>query len=935
MTKKRLILVGGAVVVVLLAIAAGVFRFVGRSGSSSVERWVGDQIGSIAGAYLNPKLSFKDLDYQYPATVSLRDLRLTADDPANPGKTIDVIACGHAIVTLGEIPAVGKPIVIERIVLDQPLVSVMSVARGSGEFVGFSRMMRDDSGESTEKFSDVFRMRLVQFKDGKVVYDPRIPGTVPMALDRINTTLNIEPTAEGLYKIDTSIARVPVLTLTITGLLNLDTFETKGVDIKLSADLGQDKLDYLPPELQELLKRYDAKGRFDLALSGDMPLLDPLKGKVRASVKLDSANVATGEFKLPVDDVSISATFEDGKVKLPSFKVEALGGTIDVSGSATFNEPVDADLRIVAANLLVDRMLARPPPPDAPPVKLEFDLRLAGSMLTIVGKIPPPKDGPLAAIGMKNFRLYADDPVKPGEQVDVVAVKNLDVTLAEPVLPGKPIVIEKVVVDRPAVSLVATAPGSGKFIGIPKITRAEAKVEAPAAPSSPSTGPAKKLSDILHVKAFKVSDGRLVYDPRIPNTVAMSIDHISTTAALDADAPAGDVYASSVTVPHAPDFGLTATGRVNVDTLVADDVKLDLTAELGSEAVAYLAPQVQAELAPFEPSGSLTISATGTVPLLKPLTADGRADVKIESLRATFGDYRVPFDHVRLAAVVKDGRVTLPGRKVIGGPTVEALDGTVDLEGAVLLNSRFDANLALTVRDVMLNKLSAAQFGGDKRDLAGKLKADVTLVDAPLLHVVDVVTGTSIPTTQTSTTAPSFLPANWGSGKVEITEARLVGLEVIQGLGKIARSVFVDLFKKKDDRADRTIAPKESATVAFTFEHDHATVTDLHYEGEIVAAEGKGKIYLNRTLDLDVAGGPIAKLGGKGRLGDWLKWASDSLLYCHVAGTISDPKYEVKTGDGKPIGKLIDKGAAGVGKGLKATGDLLKKTFGGKKKTDE
>src|SRR5262245_26371130 len=105
---KRRLMVLGSVLIAFLAIAAGILiRSAGDSGSGVLESWIGSQFQGIANSYLNPTLTFTDLDYQYPGTVSLKNLRLSADDPGRPGAKVDILACAMAAVTLAEIPRVG------------------------------------------------------------------------------------------------------------------------------------------------------------------------------------------------------------------------------------------------------------------------------------------------------------------------------------------------------------------------------------------------------------------------------------------------------------------------------------------------------------------------------------------------------------------------------------------------------------------------------------------------------------------------------------------------------------------------------------------------------------------------------------------------------------------------------------------------------------
>jgi hypothetical protein len=169
---------------------------------------------------------------------------------------------------------------------------------------------------------------------------------------------------------------------------------------------------------------------------------------------------------------------------------------------------------------------------------------------------------------------------------------------------------------------------------------------------------------------------------------------------------------------------------------------------------------------------------------------------------------------------------------------------------------------------------------------------------------------------------------------------------VIQGISNIAKSVFTDLFNQKDKDKEQTVEPKESAHLVFTFDKDRLDFSQIHYEGEIVAADGKGYFTLSREMDLLLTGGLIQKLGGMGAVGDWIKQASDSLLYYHVYGSVGNIQYKVKRGDGKPITDAVAKGAKqgekyigiGINKagdGINQAGKFLGGLFGGNKKKEE
>ncbi len=1319
--KKRLIRFGAAVVLALLVAGGLVFWSISGKGSGRVEKWIESQVLTIANSYLNPKLSFSDLDYTYPYSVSLKNMRLTADDPAHPGKSIDVIACESASITLAEIPSIGKPIVIEKISLNKPLISAVAVATGSKEFVGFSNLIKvgamsdkpatkveEKPAGAPKKLSEVFRMKLVQLVDGKIVYDPRIPGTLPMALDQINTTLTIDTTADGWYKVNTNISRKPVFDLAVAGELNLDSFTVRGIDIKLLADLGQEKLDYLPPEIQALLKQYEGKGKLNVQITGTMPVMDPMKGEVQADVKLDSANFAMGDLHLPVENFELQAKFADGKVSLPSMKIAALGGTADLSGSATLNDRLDADLKLKVSGMVLENLLKTGPSANA--AKLDLDFKVAGSLMAIIGKVPPAAGQPLGAISLQNFRLSANDPANPGQTVDVVAVKNLDVALAEPVVAGKPIVIEKIILDSPTLSAIAVAPNSFQFVGVPTLPPSLTAPVAGDAPTgdgakpqagggavapAPVASSQKLLSELIRVKTFQLNNAKIVYDPRIPNTQRMWLDGINTslnvapkdpgvyvlstaigrkpifdlsidgrinidhpgvqdfklnlladltknqldylppqlqailkqtdakgtlnvavagsiplddpmkgqitadvklehievatanmrlpierfnltakvangkveipamqiaalgnyfnlrgTAALndrmdtdltlmvhgvvledlvaalrpndprmtsetrlDADveiqtpvmaalglipakpgepvatvtlkavhlntddprargasldfvacdslaikllslpvagkpivvdsvvvtrpairavamapgsndfagvvslqkmaaafvpsaqpegpAPAtkpaepaapnapvaaaklsdlfradlvqvngailyydprvkdtlpmsldqivvkitpttqaGDVYAFQTLIPHAPDFNLDLAGRMNINTLAVDGMKLTFATDLGKKNPTYLPPQLQQVLAQYQVQGVLSVEGVGSVPLTDPMAADLTADVRIEQVKATASGFTGPIAHVRLPVHVKDHLLMILPAESMGGSMADVFDGTVDLAGTVKLDEYFTSTLDLTVKKLQLKYLATAKQPPDPqmKDLEGLVDVNVHLEKAPLLVIA---AHAAPPTTRPSDPPPSPLrqvplTGKWATGTIHVTEARLAGLEMIQKLGNFAKSAVFEITKQFDKEKTLTVKPKETATLVFDCVDDRVTFSKVEYEGEIVAVEGTGTITLAQALDFTLKGGPW------GKLGELVKNNVNSLLTYRITGTVQNYDFSVTTGNGKIItdevkdlagkaGEGIDKGLDATKKGLGKAGDLLGNIFNKKK----
>ncbi len=352
----------------LAAISAVVLVWMlGRRGSTTIESWIGDEVARIANGYLNPQLSFTDLDYQYPLTVRLKHFRLSA--PNGPGKTIDVLAADEATVTLAEIPHIGQPIRIQNVVLQKPVIRAVATRAGSKEFIGLSHVVRESattqpSSAQTRKLSDDFQIRLLELVDGQIVYDPRIPGTRPMELDHINTKLTIAPLQAGCYQLHFAVRRQPVFDLSVNGQLDLDTLTANDVSVALNADLGQKNLNYLPPELQSLLMQYQVRGKLAANVTGSCPLADVPAGQFVARARISDANVNLAPYRIPVHSLDIDAHSEPGGAVAYNVKLAALDGEANVTGRSAMDSRLDSDLRLALSHMRIEDLLLSAGPTD-------------------------------------------------------------------------------------------------------------------------------------------------------------------------------------------------------------------------------------------------------------------------------------------------------------------------------------------------------------------------------------------------------------------------------------------------------------------------------------------------------------------------------------------------------------------------------------------
>lgn len=393
MTKHRLkvallvlgsIGLAGAIAVVVIIAPAG------RIGSGAVEEWVGKQVQAIAAGYLNPTLVFSKFDYRYPSTAVITDCRLTADDPARPGETIDILAVQRITLELGEVPKIGRPIVIERLSLDGPELRLIAAGPGDSGFIGFADLLKRDPGgapDGTEpiKFSEVFRIRLIRIARGSITYDPRDPDRPPMELDRITSELTAEPADTSRHLIELRMHREPVLELDAKGRINLDAGAFDLNDLKLNAQLGHEHDRYLPPPLQRWLREHDVTGRLNVEAEGTIPFADWRGSNLTARLLVEDAGVSFGRYKLPVNRLLTRARARGGQLVIEHFDLDMLGGRIRATGTVGLNEPADGRFDLEARDLQVEQLWrAGAGDADAPPALaglLSADVRFSAPLM--------------------------------------------------------------------------------------------------------------------------------------------------------------------------------------------------------------------------------------------------------------------------------------------------------------------------------------------------------------------------------------------------------------------------------------------------------------------------------------------------------------------------------------------------------------------------
>lgn len=403
--RRGLLIVLAAVAALALALTLYIF-----SGSAAVESWVGSQLLSLGGSYLEPQLRFGRLTYRRPRTILVDNLTISSPDPAHPDQSLIILAVKRLRLELTEIPRRGQPIKFSEVILEDPEFRAIALAPGSHGLVGFSHILKASATSAPSAapgtrpalpltLSDLLRIRRIEIIHGLIRYDPRLPNTQPMQLDDINARLDLAPshTTPGLYAIETTITRQPTFELAVRGQFNLDTLTAQLDGLALALDLRKENAHYLPPEIQQVLAAAEITGQLHVAAAGTIPLANFPQSTLHATAEITGAGFAAGPYRFWADSFNSALDVAHGIATIQKADARLLGGEVHLTGTIPLQAAQPAQLELSAQNIQIEKTLREVDPTTLP--------RYAGSVAARVTFAAPLAVWSSQASGTGTFSL--------------------------------------------------------------------------------------------------------------------------------------------------------------------------------------------------------------------------------------------------------------------------------------------------------------------------------------------------------------------------------------------------------------------------------------------------------------------------------------------------------------------------------------------------
>jgi hypothetical protein len=394
------------VVLALLALVAGAGYWTLTSSTAlgtDLRQLVSNQILGAVNSRLEPQLDWDGSEFERPGTLRLKGLTLTAPD----GTRIVEVATAEIVLT--ELPKRGEPIAIERVTLRDGTVRV--IASEDGGYVGLTPFVKPDpnppsgAGNSADgpppDITEILNLRRFEILNIDLEYDDGRHDE-PMQLPGFDLALDITPTSEmtpdvesdptdsaargdvmgpvrppspmsgvatnapgetapsgpAWYAMAFKLGREPGLRLDVDGRFNLNTYAVWLDETTAKIEVNDDTLTSVPGRFRTILEQYRVRGVVTVNARGTIDPLTMTESNARVEVIASGVDVSVNEYRFPLDRLRSVYTIQRGSLNLASFRLDAVGGKLDATGTFPLTGEGEGRLVYDASGFNLQRFLA-------------------------------------------------------------------------------------------------------------------------------------------------------------------------------------------------------------------------------------------------------------------------------------------------------------------------------------------------------------------------------------------------------------------------------------------------------------------------------------------------------------------------------------------------------------------------------------------------
>ena len=323
----------------------------------SIRIWLFNFIMLASGDILGPQLNFTDLQYTFPLTVTLQAPELEEDGKA-------FLSARRMRLTLEEIPVAGRAVEISEIQFNRPVLRFRW--KEDGSLVGLNpRFIKSLEGEEytgsiSTNPSDFLSIRLIEVTRGSLHFEPYQSPVV--RIDDISMQVNAIPREgyPGLYGVDSSVERAPVLGIDLDGSVNIDTGDILVNNFVARLQIDPSEIESLPGDIRTIVDEYSIVGDVGLRVDGLIPLSDPAACELMVELMVEDSGAMVSDYRIPIPKLVADLHLHAGRMMLEEMVMQLpRSGSMHMTGDIALAAPRDFDLQFDVTDLRLETILAQ------------------------------------------------------------------------------------------------------------------------------------------------------------------------------------------------------------------------------------------------------------------------------------------------------------------------------------------------------------------------------------------------------------------------------------------------------------------------------------------------------------------------------------------------------------------------------------------------
>ena len=298
------------------------------------------KLSGMVADRLDAELRIKSLWYIPPVGMWVSGASLYRDEER-------LVEIGPTKLRLARIPWFNKPLIIQSLDVDDPVIEISRTEQGLMGGPGLVKARPiPPKPRPPKKLSDILRLRKFILNRGKIVYTDVRPAPaggepLPMTWNDINVNIDLDRKSESNYSYSLKAHTGQLGDLSGGGTFDVDELMLKVDDLRLKLAANPNaQRSPLPAPVQRFIQKYEVAGALTATASATLPLRDIDHAEYVARLELADGTAWMPEFAVAIEKahaiVEIEKRGEQLIVRLVALDAASGNARIQMDGGKVF-----------------------------------------------------------------------------------------------------------------------------------------------------------------------------------------------------------------------------------------------------------------------------------------------------------------------------------------------------------------------------------------------------------------------------------------------------------------------------------------------------------------------------------------------------------------------------------------------------------------------